>query len=230
MTWNRIAHAALTAAALAAGAGLVGALSARGEGQKQDVSTMDLDLLRENLLKIWIVEYSSQTHNMKRIGEKSFEGLNPVPATGDPKVDQENAEARRKTDKHLKHYMLLELDGAIETVDICDRVLGSKVAIDASVAETRQFLSRELPAISWKNVLLQDAVADLGAKLGVETQLHPQLPKNLTLEITFDAPKGFAVLNVLEYINSIHPITWKYENGKLDVTYIGEIPKNPYGR
>jgi hypothetical protein len=221
---------AIAAAALLVGAGVAGSLPALGEGGKQDVSNMDLDLLRENLLKIWIVEYSSQQHNMRRIGEKSFEGLNPVPATGDPETDRKNAEGRRLTDKHLRHYMLLELDGAIESVDICDRVLGSKVSVDAGVAEQRKFLASELPEINWSNVLLQDAVADLAAKLGVEAQLHPVIPKNLTLEISFQGPKGYALLNVLEYINSIHPITWKYEAGKLDVTYIGEIPKNPYGR
>lgn len=229
---RRAAAASATAAALFAGAGVVGAVSAHGEGStKQDVSNMDLDLLRENLLKIWIIEFTSQQYNQSKIAQRSFEGLvGASESTGDPEKDRLRAEARKKTDKELRHYMLLELDGAIEAVDICDRVLGTKNAVDGSVAEARQFLSRELPAIAWKNILLQDAVAELGRTLGVTTALHPTLPKNLTLEISFDAPAGMSVLGVLEYINSIHPVGWKYEAGKLDITYLGEIPKNPYGR
>lgn len=191
---------------------------------------MDLDLLRENMLKIWIIEYTSSNYNQSRIAEKSFEGLNPVPPTGDPKMDRENEEARKKVEKHLRHYLLLELDGAIEAVDIVNRVLGQQVAIEGAEADRRRFLTKSLPGISWKNRLLQDAVRDLSSMTGVTCELHPEIPKNVTLEISLDSPAGYTVQGVLEYINGIHPIEWEYKDGRLDITYMGDIPKHPYRR
>lgn len=219
----------LAAASLFAGALSVGA-AARGDGSKVDVSNMDLDLLRENLLKVWILEYQSSNYNQSRIAEKSFEGLNRVPPTGDPEIDRQNEEGRRKTDKHLRHYITLELDGCIEAVDIVDRVLGQKVAIDGAEAERRRFFVKELPPFNWKNVLLQDAVRDLGRMTGTPCELHPVIPKNVTLEVSLESPAGFTVLSVLEYLNGLHPIEWEYKDGRLDVTYLGDLPKSPMGR
>jgi hypothetical protein len=223
------------AAALACCAGLVGgaalvASAGPEDPKKQDVSNMDLDLLRENLLKIWIIEYTSQAYNQGRIAEKSFEALNPAPPTGDPETDRKNAEGRRKTDKELRHYMALELDGSIEAIDICDRVLGQKVAIDPTELEKRRFLLKELPEFRWSSKLLQDCLAELQRLTSTTIELHPVIPKNVTLEVSLESPAGYTVQAVLEYINGIHPIEWKYENGKLDVTYLGDLPRTPYGR
>lgn len=228
---RRAVSLALTAAAVLAGVAGVGALTARGDGEaKQDVSNMDVDFLRESLLKLWIIEYTSSNYNQSKIAKFSFEGLNPGVPTGDAELDAKNEAARKKTSKDLRHYLLLELDGSIEAVDIVDRVLGTKVVLSPAEAERRRFFTAALPAISWKNRLLQDALQDISRLTGTPVELHPVIPKNLTLEISFDAPAGFNVQNVLEYINSIHPVEWKYDGGKLDVNYLGDIPKNPYGR
>ena len=228
-TVRSLLSAVVAAVALVSGALFVTAAARGGDKPKQDVSNMDLDLLRESLLKIWIIEYTSDAYNQSRIAEKSFEGLNPAPPTGDPELDRQNAEGRRKTDKELRHYMGLELDGSIEAIDICDRVLGQKVAIDAAEAERRKFLLKELPEFKWRNVLLQDALRDLSRMTGVPIDLHPEIPKNVTMEVSLESPAGYTVTAVLEYINGIHPIEWKYEGGRLDVTYMGDLPKSPYG-
>lgn len=228
---RRAASLALTLAAAVAGAGLVRAASALGEGsQKQDVSNMDIDLLKENLLKLWIIEFTSDQYNQSRIAQKSFEALNPVAPTGNPELDRKNEEARKKTDKELRHYLFLELDGCIEAVDIADRVLGTKISLDPADAEKRRFFQQALPEFEWRSVLLQDALRDLAKKTGTAIELHPEIPKNVTLEVSLQAPAGFSVQGVLEYLNGIHPIEWKYEGGKLDVFYLGDIPKTPFGR
>jgi len=224
-----------TALAVLAGVVAVSAVSAesaRGDGgpKKSDVSNMDLDLLRESLLKIWIVEFTSVNYNQSRIAQFSWDGLNPVPPSGNPELDKQNQEGRVKLAKTLRHYLLLDLDGAIEGVDICSRVLGTKATVDPSVVAARRVLGQELPDISWNNLLLQDALNDLSAKTGVPIELHPTIPSFLTLEISFQAPAGFTVQGVLEYIKTLHEIEWKVIDGKLDVTYLGEIPKNPYRR
>lgn len=221
----------LTLAAAIGGAGLLRAATALGEGSpKQDVSNMDVELLKESLLKLWIIEYTSEQYNQSRISQKSFEALNPVAPTGDAETDRKNAEAQKKTDKELRHYLFLELDGCIEAVDIADRVLGTKVTLDPADAERRRFFQQALPEISWKNVLIQDAIRDLARMTGTPVELHPQIPKNLTLEVSLTAPAGFSVQGALEYLNGIHPIEWKYEGGKLDVFYQGDVSTAPHGR
>jgi hypothetical protein len=218
-------------AALLSGAVLVRGAAALAEGSsKQDVSNMDLDLLRENLLKIWIIEFTSQEFNQRRIAQKSFEGLNPVAPTGDPEVDRKNEEGRKKTSWELKHYLLLEYDGAIEAIDIVDRVVGTKVSLDPAAAEQRRFFAKSLGEIKWKNILLQAAIADLAKWTDTPISLHPEIPKNVTLELSFEAPAGFSVQSVLEFLNSQHPIEWKWVDGKVEVWYLGDLPKNPLGR
>lgn len=229
---RRAVSALLTLAAMAGGAAAIGAGSALcgDEPRKQDVSNMDLDLLRENLLKLWIIEFTSHEYNWSRIAQISFEGLISPGSTGDPELDRKNEEGRKKTEKSLRHYLLLELDGCIEAQDICDRVLGAKAQLSAADIEKRRFFFRELDAIKWNSILLQDALAELSRATGTPIALHPEIPKNVTLEVSLDAPKGFSVQNVLEYLSGMHPIEWKYEGGKLDVTYLGDIPRGPYGR
>lgn len=228
---KRLLAGLLTCSAVAAGAVLVRGAAVLAEGApKQDVTNMDLDYLRENLLKLWIIEFTSQEYNQSRIAQKSFEGLNPAAPTGDPELDRKNEEGRRKTSKELRHYLLLELDGAIEAVDIVDRVLGTKVSLDPAEAEKRRFFARTLGEISWKNVLLQNALQDLAKWTEVPIALYPEIPKNVTLELSFEAPAGFSVQSVLEFLNSQHPIEWKWDHGKVEVWYQGELPKTPYGR
>lgn len=228
---NRAASLVLTLAAAFVGAGALRAAAALGDGSpKQDVSNMDIELLKESLLKLWIIEYTSDQYNQSRIAQKSFEALNPVAPTGDAETDRKNAEAQKKTDKELRHYLFLELDGCIEAVDIADRVLGTKVSLDPADAEKRRFFQQALPEIAWKNILLTDAIRDLARMTGTTIELHPVIPKNVTLEVSLDAPAGFSLLGVLEYLNGIHPIEWKYEGGKLDVFYLGDITTSPHGR
>lgn len=215
--------AAATGAWIAAGAPIPSA-DAR-EGGRADVASMDVGLLRESLLKLWIIEESSSRHNQSRIAQKSFEGLTAPESTGNAELDRQNVEAKKKLAKELRHYLLLELDGAIEAVDICDRVLGTKATLDAATLDRRLFFQQKLPVIQWRGVLLQDALADLGRITGTPVDLHPAIPKNLTLEVSFEGPAGFTLEGVLEFLREQHPMEWKYEGGRLDVTYTGEMPK-----
>lgn len=222
--------APVLAGALAVAAASAASLGARAEDPpkpaRPDVATMDLELLRESLLKIWIIEESSSRHNQSRIAQKSFEGLTGPVSTGDAELDAKNVEARKKLVKETRHYLLLELDGSIEAVDICDRVLGKKATLDAATLDRRLFFSQKLPAINWRTVLLQEALQDLSKTIGTPIDF-PVLPKNLTLEVSFEGPAGFTLEGVLDFLKEQHPLEWKYENGRLDVRYMGEIPKGP---
>ena len=53
---------------------------------------------------------------------------------------------RKKLDKELRHYMLLELDGSIECVDLVDRMLGTKVTLGSVDAEKRRIEDEEKAA------------------------------------------------------------------------------------
>lgn len=215
---------ALALAASALGAAGLFALPRREASAQGQGLAVDMELLRESLLKIWIIEESSSRYNQARIGEKSFDAmLAKSEPTGDPERDKENAAAVKKLDKEVRHYLLLELDGAIECVDIADRVLGTKVTLSGDDAERRRFLTREVPALAWRNVALGDAFKDLERKMGIEIDFPP-LPRNLSLEISYEAPAGLALYNVLEFINSEHPIRFEVKNGRLEVRYMGEIP------
>lgn len=225
---------ALILAAVAAAASLAAwepGFAGDEKPKKNDVATMDLDLLQENLLKIWIIEESSGQHNQRRIAQKSFDALiSPVEPTGDPEKDKEQAALRKKLDKELRHYMLLELDGSIECVDLVDRVLGTKVTLGSVDAEKRRILAKSLPEIAWRNLSLDDALADLGKKAGVPIDF-PRLPRTLQLEVSYETSAGMPLLTVLQFINSQHPIEWTFDGaGGLKVRYLGEIPTGPGGR
>ncbi len=217
----------LALAAAAAGAALVATARAQdgrpaAAAKKPDVDTMDVELLRENLLKIWIVEESSERYNQMRIAQKSFDLLTPLQPTGDPALDAENREARRKLDFQLRSYLEMELDGAIEVSDILTRVLGKSAAADPSKtkdAALREILDRTLPAIDWRNVDLSAALEDLGRKASVPVQFVG-VPKNTDLKVTLQFDAGFTVQMVIEYIQGIHRVEWKYENGGLRFEFV----------
>lgn len=220
----RAPAAALLFAAAAGAASLLFAVPSRDAAAEGKGLAVDLELLRENLLKIWIIEESSSRYNQARIGEKSFDAmLAKSEPTGDPEKDRENAAAAKKLDKEVRHYLLLELDGAIECVDIVDRVLGTKVTLSGDDADRRRFLTREVPALKWSNVGLGDALLDLGRKLKIDVDFPP-LPRHVVCEISYEAPGGLSLFNVLEFINSEHPIRWEVQGEKLVVRYMGEIP------
>ena len=54
----------------------------------------------------------------------AFKGMTPLDPTGDPEKDAANRAEYLKNDKHLRHYLLLELDNCIEAVDIAKHTLG----------------------------------------------------------------------------------------------------------
>lgn len=207
--------------ALALLAGFVGISSLpTAAGEPADIDSMQLDLLEENLLKIWIVEESSERYNQMRIGQKSFEGLIPVEPTGNPELDAKNREEQKRLNWELTHYIKLELDGAIQVIDIARRVLGEQPRLDEVARARKQFLAREMPDIKWRWITLDKALQDLGSKLGVRVELtgvpeHTKLEVNLTLE-------GATVEQLIDFLLQQHFMKWTYENDVLKFEYMGE--------
>lgn len=227
----RIGNALLTGAALAAGfvaVSLTG--SARGQdtesGLTGGIMDMDTDFLREKLLKLWIIESASERHNQRRIAEKSFKGMTPLDPTGDAAVDAENRAEYLKNDKHLRHYLLLELDNCIEAIDIARHTLGIHLKPPHDDKALKAFLEQELPAISWRNILLDEAMADLGRKIGTPVDFSG-IGDNEDVRIDLTLDPGFQLQQALEFIIEIHPIEWTYEDGRMIVRYMGsdELPK-----
>lgn len=194
---------------------------AHGEGDEaSDLMTMDLEFLREKLLKIWIIEEASDRHNQRRIAQNSFKGLTPVDPTGDPEVDAENRAVYMKNDKHLRHYLMLEYENSVEAIDICKRVLGLNLKPPKTDEVLNAFLDQEIPDIVWRDKKLDAAMLDFGRKIGVVVEFTG-IADNEDVVIDVSLPAGFQVRQALEYINNIHAIRWTYESGKLSVRYIG---------
>lgn len=198
---------------------LFGAATASEQGP-DDVSNMDLDFLQEKLLKIWIIEEAGDRHNQRRIAEKSFKGMTPLEPTGDAENDAINREEYLKNDKHLRHFMLLELDGAIEVIDICNHVLGRQLVGEDTDAALKELLDKELPAIKWRNKKLDWAMKDLGKKLGVPVDFDG-IASNEDVRIDLELDAGFTFQNALEYIMSYHAMDYSLEGGRLKFSYLG---------
>jgi hypothetical protein len=204
-------------------AGFVGASTlptAASERKPKDVTTMNLDLLEENLLKIWIVEESSERYNQANIAQKSFEGLIPVEPTGDPELDAKNRDEQNRLNFELTHFIKLELDGAIQVIDICRRALGKQPRLDVKALERKRFLQRDVPNISWRWMKLEDALQDLGAKLGIRVELagvpeRTKLEVNLTLE-------GATVEQLIDFLLQQHFMEWTYADKVLRFQYKGD--------
>jgi hypothetical protein len=192
---------------------------AEKNAQRWSLDTLDLGLLHENLLKIHIVEASSERHNQRLIAKTSFEAMTAdSESTGDAEVDAANAAARRKMDFQLRTYLLLELDGAIETIDTLQRVLGKNLVTDPTKAETRKFLQRDAPAISWRNRELVSALKEFGTKLGVAVEVTG-IPK--TVELFIDLLlEGANVEQAIGFIVSHHEMKWTFEKGTLKFEYM----------
>ena len=230
----RITNALLTGAALVCGFAAI-AITTRASGQEGGakapdtaggVMQMDVDFLREKLLKLWIIEEASDRHNQRRIAENSFKGMTPVDPTGDPAVDAENRAAYLKNDKHLRHYLLLELDNCIEAVDIARHTLGIHLRPPNDDRALKAFLEQELPEVKWNNITLDKAIEDLGHKIGTPVDFSG-IADNEDVRIDLQLDPGFQLQQALEYIIAIHPIEWSYADGRLVVRYLGsgELPK-----
>jgi hypothetical protein len=223
----RITNTLLTGAALAAGFVAI-SLTGSASGEEEEtalgsggVMDMDVDFLREKLLKLWIIESASDRHNQRRIAEKSFKGMTPLDPTGDPEVDAQNRAEYLKNDKHLRHYLLLELDNSIEAVDIARHTLGIHLKPPHDDRALKAFLEQELPAISWSNTKLDQAFADLGRKIGVPVDFSGIGPReDVRIDLTLDP--GFQLQQALEFIIEIHPIRWEYKDGRMIVNYLGD--------
>jgi len=197
---------------------------AKANAKRWSVDSLDLGLLRENLLKIHIVEAGSERHNQRRIGQKSFEALTaPGEPSGNAEVDAANAAARKKLDWELRHYLLLELDGSIETIDILQRVLGKNLVSDPKAAAMRKFLRKSLPEIKWRNKDLTAALQDLAKKIGVPVEVSG-IPPTTSLEIDMTLPKGCDVETAINFILGIHEMRWSFEKGALKFEYLN-IPE-----
>ncbi len=214
------------AAVVVAAVGFVGTASlpgAHGEESRKkpvDFQTMNLPLLEENLLKIWIVEESSDLYNQARIAQKSFEGLIPVEPTGDAELDAKNREEQKQLNFELTHFLKLELDGAIQVVDILRRVLGKQPRLDPKAKELKEFLGRDVPTIKWRWLTLDRALQDMGAKLGIRVELKG-VPVNTKLEVNLHL-EGAAVAQLIDFLLEQHNMEWTYSDKVLTFSYIGK--------
>lgn len=212
------------AAAFAAGLLAMTAPSEPVVAQERKVRTvddMDLDLLRENLIKIWIIDESSHRYNQQNIAETSFELMLPLEPTGDPKIDEENRLARRKAIFQLDNWLRLELDGAIEIIDICSRVLGQNAPKGGDGKALAKVLSKEMPVdVVWSGVSVDDAIRDFGRKAGVEVSF-PGLPKGVQQELNLTAPAGFTIGQLLDMMLEYGGVQWDYKDGVFHFRYVG---------
>ncbi len=195
---------------------------AHGQDAAATIDDMDLDFLREKMLKIWIIEEASDRHNRRRIAEKSFNGMTPYEPTGDAALDAENKAQYLKNDKHLRHYLMLELDNAIEVIDICQRVLGRHVRPPrSSQGNMRKLLEKQLPALNWSDMPLAEALHELGNAVDTPVTFSGLAP-NEDARIDIEFPEGFMLQQAIEFIQGIHPLAYRLEDGVLHFEYGGD--------
>jgi hypothetical protein len=182
-----------------------------GRRVPQTVFDMDLGLLGQNLLKFFVLEEESRKHQEalkalkmeKKIVEKDqLESM-------DPKM----IELAKTREKHLVHYLRMEKEGAIEVLDIIDRVLGDKVRLDEDEKqEWRRILDTPITGIAWEQMPLDEALYDLGRRINIP--VVAEIPLIEVPYITLKVDSG-TLETVIQMIQEIHPLTTKYTKGKI---------------
>jgi hypothetical protein len=178
------------------------------------VESMDLALLQQGLLKIYICERESginetRLHEMKvmsqaagHVGEDRIEKPSP-----------EQLEDLKKRHKSIHHYLLQEKTNSIQVINLVDRVLGTEPHIPGEGRAERKILEREFELIDIpKDTDFVAACATIEKVLGCK--VVPELPPltNFTIRVLMQRGTGEALI---KQVCSSLPMEWRIEDGVL---------------
>ena len=188
---------------------------AKAKRKLQKLEDMDLPLLRQNMTKIHILEGQNRIHEARleelRVIAKMLEAIKDLNA---PRFEEE----KRKRHKHTLHYLYMERENSIEIWDVINRVLGDILVLQDPDSEFREILQMTVRKIEWKNKDLEEALFELGRMIDVpiEADLPPFL--DITLDLSVE---NVSVETIIKLICDIHPMDYKYANGKLFFAHMG---------
>ena len=178
------------------------------DGRRVQMGVYDLntDLLRQNLLKFFMLAEESRLHNF-RLKEQAF--LKKFEEGG---MTGAALEARlRKRERTIRHFLNVEKEASIETLDIISRILGDRKRLEDQSSEWQRHLAKPVGPINWKNLPLREALQELGAQLDFEVSV--EIPVKYKPFITLYTDK-VNLYTALRLIRDLQPITWEYRDGK----------------
>jgi hypothetical protein len=181
-----------------------------GRRVPQTVRDMDIGLLRQNLLKFFVLEEESRLHqaNLQKLKfVKQF-----VEDKQLEKPDPQMLKLAKKRERHIKHYLTLEREGCIEILYVIQRILGDRARLEGKDAEWRGLLETPISELNWRGIPLDQALLQLGEMVQVE--VVPELPLTSVPSITLKIERG-TLETTLAMMAEIHPMTHAYKNGKL---------------
>jgi hypothetical protein len=181
-----------------------------GKRVPQTVQDMDLDILRKNLLKFFVFEEESVKHQ-EQLAKLKFEKQvieKDQLATANPKL----LKLAKKRERWVVHYMRLEKESAIELLDIISRCIGDKVRLHDDGNEWRRIRETPVKGIFWDNLPLDQALAELGKKVGVPVVAEIPLIEVPYISLKVDTANLEALIKM---ITDIHPMDVKFTKGKI---------------
>ncbi len=220
---GRLAAAALVLCALAAGAAaLEGDGPKRPGGRKGTVDDMDLALLQQGLLKIYVTERESGINEARLHELKISSEVDGAPDENRlVKPSPEQLEDMKKRQKAIFHFLLQEKTNAIQIVNLVDKVLGTEVHLPGEGRAERAILEKEVDLIDIPGGTSFDEACKIISKaLGcpVEAEL-PDLT-NFTIRMLLERTTGEAII---KQVTASLPMEWRIEGGTLIFRHI-ELP------
>ncbi len=186
-----------------------------GKRELRKLENMDLPLLQQNMTKMYILEGESKRHETRlkelEMNARVLDMFNKKPK------NEEERQARIKRHKHILHYLYMERENSIEVWDIINLVLGEKTRLPEDDAELRKLLSKQIPLLIWDNKDLETALYELGELIGVPVEVD--LPTFVEMAVTIQV-ENVTVETVINMICDIHPLDWRYVDGKLFFAHI----------
>ncbi len=216
----------LLAAGIAAGSLLgVAAAAPPEEPKRASIEDMDLALLQQRLLRIYIIEKESGINEMRLLQQKvaSQTVFDPTKQTLTEKPTPEQIEDIKKRHKTIVHYLTLEKSNAMEAIHIVDRVLGTEVHLPGEGRPERKFLEQRIEVFEIpRKTDFREVAQKVGEVLGckVETELPP-LETFFITTFYMERSTGEALIKQL---CSQLPLTWKFEGKTLKFRHV-DLPE-----
>ncbi len=176
---------------------------------------MDLPLLEQNMLKIYVLEGESKRHEL-RLKELEIATRYRHMIGEKPKTPEEEA-ARIKRHKHVLHYLYMERENAIEVWDVINKVLGERLVLPDDDEELRKLLAKNIEKIEWVDKDLEDALQELGDLIGVAVELDLPPYVEMTVKLSVE---NVTVETVIKMICKWHHLDWTYARGKLIFSHL----------
>ncbi len=208
-------------AGLVVSAGTVGALALQPvtqDDERKTVDDMDIPLLQENLLKIYVTEKESAI-NEGRLEEWKWaaEEFGDISQDTLRTLTADQLEDMKKRNKFIFHHLIMEKTNAIQVIHVVDKVLGTDVHLPGEGRAERRILETVVDSfVLPRGTYLRDAIKRLGEALGCDT--HAELPplNKYTISLLRERATGEAIIKA---ICDIHNLEFRIEGKTLIFTH-----------